>query len=175
MSSDGTRGPVAVRGIKPNDPSKQCSTSINFSSCSALLMTESHRQATVSNWAARLEEEQSRPMELVSLGHGEIHGHKTDEGGFPLILFPNCWSVIPNSNLSYVLNWAGIHGRPYNNWPDQEWNKDEEIVNDQKGYCTHSSILFLTWHRPYLSLFEVRLLKLRSLKRQRIILILLIF
>lgn len=23
------------------------------------------------------------------------------------------------------------------------------------GYCTHSSILFPTWHRPYLALFEV--------------------
>lgn len=24
------------------------------------------------------------------------------------------------------------------------------------GYCTHGSILFPTWHRPYLALFEVR-------------------
>lgn len=23
------------------------------------------------------------------------------------------------------------------------------------GFCTHSSIIFLTWHRPYLALFEV--------------------
>jgi len=23
------------------------------------------------------------------------------------------------------------------------------------GYCTHSSVLFVPWHRPYLALFEV--------------------
>ncbi len=56
----------------------------------------------------------------------------------------------------YILScWTGIHGRPYDNWPKAQWNKDEKIVDAEEGYCTHSSILFLTWHRPYLSLFEV--------------------
>jgi tyrosinase len=27
--------------------------------------------------------------------------------------------------------------------------------NENTGYCTHSSILFPTWHRAYLALFEV--------------------
>ncbi len=42
----------------------------------------------------------------------------------------------------------GIHGRPFVAW---------DGVNGpyEKGYCTHSSILFPTWHRPYLALFEV--------------------
>jgi tyrosinase len=45
----------------------------------------------------------------------------------------------------------GIHGRPYIDWnsvagvPGQHWD----------GYCTHNSILFAPWHRPYLALYEV--------------------
>ena len=26
----------------------------------------------------------------------------------------------------------------------------------RKGYCTHGTVLFPTWHRPYVALFEVR-------------------
>ncbi|KEZ46437.1 Tyrosinase [Scedosporium apiospermum] len=45
---------------------------------------------------------------------------------------------------------AGIHGMPY-----KVWNNARGLSNfDFGGYCTHSSILFLTWHRPYLALFE---------------------
>lgn len=36
------------------------------------------------------------------------------------------------------------------------------VNNDFGGFCTHSSILFLTWHRPYLAIFEVRLLPLKA-------------
>jgi tyrosinase len=46
---------------------------------------------------------------------------------------------------------AGIHGLPY-----RAWNGVTGIDGQQTGYCTHSSILFLPWHRPYLCLFEVR-------------------
>jgi tyrosinase len=42
---------------------------------------------------------------------------------------------------------AGIHGLPYRPWNGVEGNQ-------VTGYCTHSSILFPTWHRPYLALFE---------------------
>lgn len=42
----------------------------------------------------------------------------------------------------------GIHGYPHRSWDgvDGEYNA---------GYCTHSSVLFPPWHRPYLALFEV--------------------
>ena len=43
---------------------------------------------------------------------------------------------------------------PYTRWPDSDWN-DEKPINKQQGYCTHTSVLFLTWHRPYLALYEV--------------------
>ncbi|KAK3994198.1 common central domain of tyrosinase-domain-containing protein [Cladorrhinum sp. PSN332] len=42
----------------------------------------------------------------------------------------------PKKKLSYF-QVAGIHGKPF-----------------VSGYCTHSSILFASWHRPYLLLFE---------------------
>lgn len=41
--------------------------------------------------------------------------------------------------------------------PYKVWNNAKGIPDFQfGGYCTHSSILFVTWHRPYLALFEVR-------------------
>ncbi|KAI9806999.1 MAG: hypothetical protein M1833_002657 [Piccolia ochrophora] len=42
---------------------------------------------------------------------------------------------------------SGIHGRPFIAW---------DGVNGpyQTGYCTHASVIFPPWHRPYLSLYE---------------------
>jgi tyrosinase len=46
---------------------------------------------------------------------------------------------------------GGIHGLPNIPWdgvtgiPNPRWG----------GYCTHGSVLFPTWHRPYVSAFEV--------------------
>ncbi|MCJ1361156.1 hypothetical protein MMC16_000253 [Acarospora aff. strigata] len=52
-----------------------------------------------------------------------------------------------NTNLLSYYQVAGIHGQPYVAW---------DGVNGpyKTGYCTHGSILFPTWHRPYLALFE---------------------
>lgn len=61
---------------------------------------------------------------------------------------------LPNLTFSYnrgLSSSAGIHGLPY-----KAWNGVTGIHGQQSGYCTHSSILFLPWHRPYLCLFEVR-------------------
>ncbi|KAF2466428.1 Di-copper centre-containing protein [Lindgomyces ingoldianus] len=51
--------------------------------------------------------------------------------------------------LSYY-QLAGIHGEPYVAWNGVTGNPNARFG----GYCTHSSILFLTWHRPYLALYE---------------------
>ncbi|TAQ87719.1 hypothetical protein B7494_g3943 [Chlorociboria aeruginascens] len=51
------------------------------------------------------------------------------------------------------LSWlqiAGIHGRPYIPWDNVSRNPNAPKI----GYCTHFSVLFATWHRPYLALFE---------------------
>jgi len=44
---------------------------------------------------------------------------------------------------------SGIHGLPY-----VEWDGVRGLGNSQTGYCTHGSILFPSWHRPYMALFE---------------------
>ncbi|KAF4628239.1 hypothetical protein G7Y89_g9909 [Cudoniella acicularis] len=49
---------------------------------------------------------------------------------------------------------SGIHGQPFG-----PWNETTPAVTPGKGYCTHNSILFPTWHRPYLMLFEQRILE----------------
>ncbi|KAL2131576.1 hypothetical protein VTI74DRAFT_4873 [Chaetomium olivicolor] len=45
---------------------------------------------------------------------------------------------------------AGIHGEPHHTWGGVE----PVPGNENTGYCTHSSVLFPTWHRPYLALYE---------------------
>ena len=44
-------------------------------------------------------------------------------------------------------NVLGIHGAPYTEW-------DGAKGSGQRGYCTHKTNLFATWHRPYLAAFE---------------------
>lgn len=44
----------------------------------------------------------------------------------------------------------GIHGQPYQPFDDVQPTSG----NSDNGYCTHVSILFPTWHRPYLALYE---------------------
>jgi len=48
---------------------------------------------------------------------------------------------------------AGIHGRPFTAWD----GVGDSNGDKQYGYCTHSSILFLSWHRPYMALYEMAL------------------
>ena len=47
---------------------------------------------------------------------------------------------------------AGIHGVPYVPWQNDE--KITKPVVSNAGYCTHRSVLFVPWHRPYLLLYE---------------------
>jgi len=48
---------------------------------------------------------------------------------------------------------AGIHGLPHIPWGEPA-SADQD---PQTGYCTHASVLFATWHRPYLALIEQRI------------------
>lgn len=52
---------------------------------------------------------------------------------------------------------TGIHGFPYVPW------NEVPGVNFTMGYCQHASILFPSWHRPYLALVEVGFLVCRKL------------
>ncbi|KAG8891850.1 hypothetical protein FRB99_003288, partial [Tulasnella sp. 403] len=47
---------------------------------------------------------------------------------------------------------GGIHGRPYTPWDSS--GGPEPVSEAWGGYCTHGSVLFPTWHRPYMALYE---------------------
>jgi tyrosinase len=53
---------------------------------------------------------------------------------------------------------AGIHGMPYKPWDGVQGIPD--FPDGRGGYCTHSSILFAPWHRPFLALLEMTLYKI---------------
>ncbi|KAM3081653.1 hypothetical protein ACMFMG_005105 [Clarireedia jacksonii] len=57
---------------------------------------------------------------------------------------------VPETDPLSYFQIAGIHGRPYIPWDGVAWNPDAPNI----GYCTHDDVLFPTWHRPYLALFE---------------------
>ncbi|KAA8897513.1 hypothetical protein FN846DRAFT_783234 [Sphaerosporella brunnea] len=59
--------------------------------------------------------------------------------------------VAEANDLSYY-QISGIHGLPHIPW--QEPASDSQDTD--YGYCTHASGLFGTWHRPYVALFEQR-------------------
>jgi hypothetical protein len=61
--------------------------------------------------------------------------------------------TVPDQNdpLSHY-SISGIHGEPYVSWDGVQ----ATAGNENSGYCTHNSVLFPTWHRPYLALYEVR-------------------
>ncbi|KAL1844252.1 hypothetical protein VTJ49DRAFT_2309 [Mycothermus thermophilus] len=46
---------------------------------------------------------------------------------------------------------AGIHGMPHETWGGVNPAPGSEDI----GYCAHSSVLFPTWHRPYMALYEM--------------------
>jgi tyrosinase len=62
--------------------------------------------------------------------------------------------VKENDVLSYY-QIAGIHGMPYKPWDGVQGIPD--FPDGLGGYCTHSSILFAPWHRPFLALLEMTL------------------
>ena len=41
------------------------------------------------------------------------------------------------------------------NFPSDQGADPTGNVNPNSGYCSHSSVLFPTWHRAYLAMFEV--------------------
>lgn len=42
---------------------------------------------------------------------------------------------------------------PYKQWNEEETQKIG--LNETIGYCTHTTVLFPSWHRPYLVMYEV--------------------
>ncbi|KAK1514600.1 uncharacterized protein CCOS01_13881 [Colletotrichum costaricense] len=65
-------------------------------------------------------------------------------------------SMDPSDKLSYY-QVAGIHGLPAQSWDtDPAPNKKQKlpITGTPQFYCPHGSLIFPTWHRAYLALYE---------------------
>ncbi|KAK1700074.1 hypothetical protein BDP55DRAFT_645836 [Colletotrichum godetiae] len=99
------------------------------------------------------------PMRLELRDMFKVH---PDQWHLYLLGLERFQGVSEEHPLSYF-QIAGIHGKPAQKWPNEMWNSaaDKDLKPNQGygGYCTHSSILFLTWHRVYLALFEKELYK----------------
>ncbi|KAI5467725.1 hypothetical protein BGZ63DRAFT_345976 [Mariannaea sp. PMI_226] len=54
-----------------------------------------------------------------------------------------------NDPLSYF-QVAGIHGKPFIEWDGSGGRRSD----GWQGYCPHGERIFLTWHRPYVMLYE---------------------
>ncbi|KAK8100519.1 photo-regulated tyrosinase [Apiospora kogelbergensis] len=82
----------------------------------------------------------------------EINGFAS-KGGPAWDLFVLCLKDIQSRPQTTIDSWyqiAGIHGRPYNAWDNVKRAQGAQAG----GYCPHSSVLFPTWHRPYIQLLE---------------------
>ncbi|KAF4551338.1 Tyrosinase-like protein 9 [Elsinoe fawcettii] len=65
----------------------------------------------------------------------------------------------PQNNILSYYQIAGIHGRPYVSYDGEMPINNGPAQGYGGGYCTHASNIFLTWHRPYLALYEQILYK----------------
>nr|BAF74396.1 tyrosinase [Pholiota nameko] len=63
-------------------------------------------------------------------------------------------SVPPQENVRSFFQIGGIHGLPYTPWDGITGDQPFDPNTQWGGYCTHGSVLFPTWHRPYVLLYE---------------------
>ncbi|KAI0725255.1 photo-regulated tyrosinase [Fomitopsis betulina] len=71
-------------------------------------------------------------------------------------LFIQALDVLYQRPLEDKFSWAalsGIHGAPYVQWGNSG-DRNPPSERPFAGYCTHGSVLFPTWHRAYVALFE---------------------
>lgn len=84
----------------------------------------------------------------------DLQANYPDQWNLFLLGMDALQKVDENDPLSYY-QIAGIHGLPYKSWDNVDGIPD--FPDGSGGYCTHSSILFAPWHRPYLALMEMSL------------------
>ncbi|KAM7216111.1 Common central domain of tyrosinase domain containing protein [Rhypophila decipiens] len=73
------------------------------------------------------------------------------------ILGLNAFQAMNEKDMQSYYQISGIHGMPYKPWNGVVSTSDWEETGGFGGYCTHSSILFAPWHRPYIALWEQNL------------------
>lgn len=86
---------------------------------------------------------------------GDIVANRPDQFVL-LILAMSDFQARPGNSATSYWQIAGIHGVPRANWDSVSACAS---CGNADGYSTHDSILFPTWHRAYLALFEQEFLK----------------
>lgn len=105
-----------------------------------------------------LEKRQTAPFAVTGVTGGgvqprlEIRQLMNDTDQFNIyVLAQQLMQETDQSDFLSFYSIAGIHGRrEVLAWDGVEGNDNSPNV----GYCTHVSNIFLTWHRPYLALYE---------------------
>lgn len=59
------------------------------------------------------------------------------------------FQAVPESDQRSYFQILGIHGLPF-----VSWNGVGNVAGGSGGYCPHNEVLFSSWHRPFLALFE---------------------
>jgi tyrosinase len=80
---------------------------------------------------------------------GQLRAREPDTFNMLVLALERLMNFPEDRELSWF-KLAGIHGLPFEPWQ----YPDSATANPGLGYCTHSSGIFLTWHRPYLLLIE---------------------
>lgn len=81
----------------------------------------------------------------------ELQANYPDVWNMFCLALESMMAVEESLDLSYY-QISGIHGLPHIPW---QYPISPATQDPTRGYCTHSSALFATWHRPYLTLIEV--------------------
>ncbi|KAF9473594.1 tyrosinase [Pholiota conissans] len=63
-------------------------------------------------------------------------------------------AVPPQTDVRSFFQLGGIHGLPYIPWDGITGDQPFDPNTQWGGYCTHGSVLFPTWHRPYVLVYE---------------------
>eukprot|EP00475_Leptophrys_vorax_P038907 TRINITY_DN694_c0_g1_i1.p1 TRINITY_DN694_c0_g1~~TRINITY_DN694_c0_g1_i1.p1 ORF type:complete len:565 (-),score=147.18 TRINITY_DN694_c0_g1_i1:263-1957(-) len=101
-------------------------------------------------------EEEKRPLRVRPEIH-DLMNPTDDTGKIRRTLFILAYSKVleaEESDLWSFYKIAGIHGLPYEVYDDVGAPPGQAPNEAWKGYCTHGSILFPTWHRAYMNLIE---------------------
>ncbi|KAF8252413.1 Di-copper centre-containing protein [Wilcoxina mikolae CBS 423.85] len=85
----------------------------------------------------------------------ELANTRPDIWNMFILALASMQTIKPETDSLSYYQISGIHGVPFIPWQESSVSSQDT----SRGYCTHNSPLFATWHRPYLSLFEQRLAK----------------
>ncbi|KAG9009286.1 hypothetical protein FRB90_008451 [Tulasnella sp. 427] len=92
------------------------------------------------------------PAQSTAPPRREINDLVKDKMQFSLFIqaLQAMYQTSQKDDLSHF-GFGGIHGLPFQRW---ETSGPGNPVGRWGGYCTHGSVLFPTWHRPYLAAYE---------------------